>query len=98
MKKNLLLLVVLVNVICLTTPGSAYANPGLILRGVARTLGAAFEIPRAMMEDSFKSMFPLGLVTGALRGTVKTVTGLVGGGMDIAQGGAPYAKYAAFLL
>ena len=76
----------------------AYANPGLILRGVAKTIFSAFQIPASMMQDSTRVMFPFGLITGAVRGSVKTVVGTMSGAVDLARGGAPYAKYAAFLI
>lgn len=69
-----------------------------IVRGGARILGSAFAIPKAMIQDSGRILFPFGIVTGALRGTVQTVGGIVGGAVDIARGGAPYAKYAALAL
>lgn len=71
-------------------------NAGKILRGTVKTVGAAFQIPVAMMQDSSRVMFPFGLLTGAIRGGVKTVTGTLSGALDIAQGAAPYAKYAVF--
>ena len=63
-------------------------------RGAGKIVGGVFAIPRAMLQDSGRVMFPFGLVTGAIRGTVQTVTGVV----DVARGGAPYAKYAALAL
>jgi hypothetical protein len=76
----------------------AYANSGLILRGLARTLGAVFQIPKSMIYESCRTTFPLGLVTGALEGTFQTVMGVAGGALDMAQGAAPYAKYMMFLM
>lgn len=67
-------------------------------RGTAKILGGVFAIPKAMLQDSGRMMFPFGLVTGAVRGTVQTVTGVVSGVADVARGGAPYAKYAALAL
>ncbi|MFH1800273.1 MAG: hypothetical protein ABH891_05460 [Candidatus Omnitrophota bacterium] len=67
-------------------------------RGVGKIVGSVFAIPKAMFQDSGRIMFPLGLVTGAVRGTVQTVTGVVGGVVDVARGSAPYAKYAALAL
>jgi len=64
-------------------------------QGATQIVGSAFAIPKAMLQDSGHVMFPFGLVTGAIRGTVQTVTGLVGGAMNVARGAAPYAKYAA---
>ena len=71
----------------------AYAS-----RGAGRILGGVFAIPKAMLQDTGRVMFPFGLVTGAIRGTVQTVTGVVGGMADVARGGAPYAKYAALAV
>jgi hypothetical protein len=71
----------------------AYAS-----RGAGKILGGVFAIPKAMLQDSGRVMFPFGLVTGAVRGTVQTVTGVVSGAADVARGGAPYAKYAALAM
>jgi hypothetical protein len=67
-------------------------------RGAGKIVGSVFAIPKAMLQDSGRMMFPFGIVTGAIRGTVQTVTGVVGGVVDVARGGAPYAKYAALAL
>jgi hypothetical protein len=86
----------------LLTPASLYAgdgeNMGYLARGAGRIFGSMFAIPKAMLQDSGRVLFPLGLVTGAVRGTVQTVTGVVGGVVDVARGGAPYAQYAALAL
>jgi hypothetical protein len=71
---------------------------GYASRGAGKIVGSVFAIPKAMLQDSGRMMFPFGLVTGAVRGTVQTVTGVVGGVVDVARGGAPYAKYAALAL
>ena len=67
-------------------------------RGAFKIVGGMFAIPKAMLQDSGRVMFPFGLVTGAIRGTVQTVTGVVGGVVNVARGSAPYAKYAAMAL
>ena len=69
-----------------------------IARGAGRLLGSVFAIPTAMLQDSGRVLFPFGLITGAVRGTVQMVGGIVGGVVDVAQGSAPYAKYAALAL
>jgi hypothetical protein len=69
-----------------------------IARGAGKFFGSVFAIPKAMLQDSGRVMFPFGLVTGAVRGTVQMVGGIVGGAVDVAQGSAPYAKYAALAL
>ena len=73
-------------------------NMGLIFRGVARTIFAAVEIPRTILENPSRTPFPFSLVTGAVTGTFRTVAGTVGGAADMARGAAPYAKYAALAL
>lgn len=81
---------------------AAYAgtgeDAGYIMRGTGKLLGSAFAIPKAMLEDSGRVMFPFGIVTGAVRGTVQMVSGIFGGAADVATGSAPYAKYAALAL
>jgi hypothetical protein len=72
-------------------------NIGLITRGLAKTLFSVFEIPRDMVMNS-GTAFPLGLVGGAVRGSMKAVVGTIAGVGDIARGAAPYAKYAVFAL
>jgi hypothetical protein len=69
-----------------------------VARGAGKLFGSVFAIPKAMLQDSGRVMFPFGLVTGAVRGTVNMVTGVVGGVVDVATGSAPYAKYAALAL
>ena len=67
-----------------------------ILRGVAKILGAAFQVPGGILKDSVRS-FPLGIVTGAVKGTFQTFWGVLSGSLDVARGAAPYAKYLVFL-
>ena len=104
MKKKTSLLVLGLSIFgFLLQPSLAYAgsngqNISLLLRGAAKTIGAPLQIPANMMADSARVMFPFGLVTGAIKGTVKATTGLVSGAIDLARGGAPYAKYAALAL
>ena len=70
--------------------------------GLARTLLAPLEIPKAMIQGGLN---PISIVGGALTGTARAVTGVVGGLGQMAQGtastatqtaqaAAPYAKYA----
>lgn len=79
-----------------------YAGAGqdaaYIARGTGRLIGSAFAIPKAMLQDSGRVMFPFGIVTGAIRGTVEMVSGIFGGVTDVAEGSAPYAQYAALAL
>ncbi|MBI3314041.1 MAG: hypothetical protein HYZ83_07380 [Candidatus Omnitrophica bacterium] len=78
---------------------SVYAqdNIGLIFRGVARLVGTAFQVPATILRDSITG-FPFGVIGGAVNGSFQAVSGVLSGGMDIARGSAPYAKYAALAL
>jgi hypothetical protein len=102
MKKLKVFLALLLVLGVLFTSSLVYAGAGEDIayasRGVGKIVGGMFAIPKAMFQDSGRVMFPFGLVTGAVRGTVQTVAGVVGGVVDVARGGAPYAKYAALAL
>jgi hypothetical protein len=99
MKKPKTFLAFLLVLGVLLTPSLGYADVdqdiSYAMRGTGKIVGGVFAIPKAMLQDSGRVMFPFGLVTGAIRGTFQTVTGVVGGVVDVARGGAPYAKYAA---
>lgn len=80
-----------------------YAGIG---RGLARVLLAPLEIPKAIVQGGLN---PVSMVGGAVTGTARVVTGVVGGLGEMAQGtastatqaaqtAAPYAKYAPLLL
>ncbi|MBU3759092.1 MAG: hypothetical protein FGM27_04105 [Candidatus Omnitrophica bacterium] len=71
-------------------------DAGLILRGVAKTVGSALHVPSQVLAGTAQS-FPLGVVGGAVGGTMKAVGGTLSGAWDIARGSAPYAKYLVFL-
>lgn len=102
MKKLKILLCLSLVLGVLFTPSLGYAEMGedisYAARGAGKIVGSVFAIPKAMLQDSGRVLFPFGLVTGAIRGTVQTVTGVIGGTLDVARGGAPYAKYAALAL
>ncbi len=98
-KKQLLLPVLLIlTLTSFNVPAYADGDIGLIFRGVARTLFSVFEIPRAILEQSTQVMFPFGIVTGTVSGSVRTVVGTLLGAADIARGAAPYAKYMVFFI
>ncbi|MFA5159276.1 MAG: hypothetical protein WC484_02085 [Candidatus Omnitrophota bacterium] len=103
MKKFRALSCLLLAIIVFLASRSVYASSvgedvSYAARGASKIVGGVFAIPKAMLQDSGRVMFPFGLVTGAIRGTVQTVTGVVGGVADVARGSAPYAKYAAMAL
>ena len=99
MKNPKTFLVLLLVLSVLLIPSLGYAEMGedvsYAARGASKLVGSVFAIPKAMLQDSGRVMFPFGLVTGAIRGTFQTVTGVVSGTVDVARGAAPYAKYAA---
>jgi len=77
-----------------------------IAKGFGRVLLAPLEIPKAMLQGGLN---PVSMVGGAVTGTARVVTGVVGGLGEMAQGtastatqaartAAPYAKYAPLLL
>ncbi len=82
----------------LAVSSPAYAEVNQILRGVGKTLFSTVEIPKSMIEQSKTTIFPVGLLTGAVQGTYRTVVGTVNGVVDIAAGAAPYAKYLIFFV
>lgn len=102
MKKLKTLLCLLLVLSVFLTPTHGFADMGRDIsyaaRGASKLVGSVFAIPKAMLQDSGRVMFPFGLVTGAIRGTCQTVGGVVSGAVDLARGGAPYAKYAALAL
>ena len=96
MKKIWYCVLLLFAFLAFVPPAHAADNIGLLMRGVARTVFSAFEIPKQMLASS-TTAFPLGLVGGAINGTMRTVAGTLVGATDIARGAAPYAKYLVFL-
>ncbi|MDD5218184.1 MAG: hypothetical protein PHS88_08795 [Candidatus Omnitrophica bacterium] len=77
---------------------SAGSSEAMIVEGLGRTFGSVFELPKALLGSVMGGGFPFSLVTGVLSGTYRTVVGTLGGALETAQGAAPYAKYAVFLV
>ncbi len=75
----------------------AYADLDLVARGMAKTFAAVLETPKGVITGAGSS-FPLGIIPGAITGTMRTVAGTVMGAADIARGAAPYAKYLVFMI
>jgi hypothetical protein len=84
--------------VLLLAADAAYANPGLILHGLGKTLFSVVQLPTTMLQHAACGAFPVSLVTGAVAGTYKTVAGTASGVMEMAVGAAPYAKYMVFFL
>lgn len=80
---------------------SAYAeNPvrdvSIVAAGAGKIVSGVFALPVEILRGATQS-FPFGILVGAIRGTAKTIGGVLGGTVQAASGAAPYAKYAAFL-
>jgi len=69
---------------------------GHVASGTGKMITGAFSIPTEIIKGGVSS-FPFGIITGAIKGTFKTVGYVVSGAFDVAKGAAPYAKYAAFV-
>lgn len=67
---------------------------GYVANGTSQVVGGVFALPTEVLKGATQS-FPFGIVTGAVKGTFKTLGGVFGGAFNIARGAAPYAKYAA---
>ncbi len=98
MMKSVRFLPLTLLILMLLAPQPAFAGGdiGLALRGVFKTVGAAFQVPMGVLSNS-TTAFPFGMVVGAVGGTMKAVSGTVSGAWDIARGAGPYAKYLIFL-
>lgn len=98
-KQNFFLILFLLLSFCLLP--AAYAteaqSPGYAIRGTSKVVHGVIAIPQSMIEDSGRFMFPLGIVTGAVRGSIRTVGSTISGAFDLARAAAPYAKYLIFL-
>ena len=96
--KRLLVTVIVMGALLTLAQEPVYADSlGLLMRGLGKTVGAAFMIPAGMLANSTKA-FPFGIVAGALIGSVNTVGTLLSGVVDMARGAAPYAKYMIFFI
>lgn len=98
-RKGSLIALILVLLLALATVPEGHAdNIGSIVKGTGRILISALQIPASILEDSGRVLFPFGIVTGTLKGAVKMLLGTLQGGLEIAQGAAPYAKYLVFFI
>ena len=77
----------------------ALAKPtdALLFRGVGKALVAVLSIPVGLATGAAQGGFPFGMIGGVVKGTANAVGGTLSSAFDLARGGAPYAKYAAFL-
>ena len=75
----------------------AKSTDALLFRGVGKALTAVLSIPVGMASGAAQGGFPFGMIGGAIKGTASAVGSTISGAFDLARGGAPYAKYAAFI-
>lgn len=62
--------------------------------GFSRILSSTIQLPLKLVNNTMSQPFPFGIITGAVEGTVSTVTTLVSGVAQMGTAAAPYAKYA----
>lgn len=78
-------------------PARAAQDTGRFAQGFYNTTTGALEIPYQIVNSTLTKPFPFGVVDGAVRGTLYSVTKIFGGLFDMGAAAAPYAKYAIFL-
>jgi len=99
--KRVLIFASVILVLLFVSSAIAYADEGtayLLYRGTSRVITAPFQGANTMISQSVSQPFPFGIVAGTLNGTMKAVTGVLSGAIDLVRGAAPYAKYAIFFL
>lgn len=94
---SLLLLFVLAVAGLAAVPARAAQDTGRFAQGFYNTTTGALEIPYQIVNSTLTKPFPFGVVDGAVRGTIYSVTKIFGGLFDMGAAAAPYAKYAIFL-
>lgn len=72
-------------------------STGRFMRGFFNTTTGAMQIPYHVVNSTFTKPLPFGVVDGVLRGTVMSLTQIVGGVFDMGAAAAPYAKYLFFI-
>ena len=90
---------VLLGAMLLTFSPRAFAKPtdALIFRGIGKAIVSVLSIPVGVATGAAQGGFPFGMIGGVIRGTANAVGGTLSSAFDLVRGGAPYAKYAAFL-
>ena len=74
-----------------------YSDTSRFMQGFGKVISAPFYLPIQVVQKTFTQWPPFGTISGAVGGTVQTVTTLMSGLWDIAGAAAPYAKYALFM-
>jgi len=73
-------------------------NVNYVERGFYRILTGPFELPKELLQRTFRGPLIVGTVDGALTGTVSAISNVLGGLFDIVRGSIPYAKYGPFFF
>jgi len=94
------LLPILLSVMMVVLTPYAFAKPtdALIFRGIGKAIVGVLSIPVGVATGAAQGGFPFGMIGGVIKGTASAVGSTVSGAFDLARGGAPYAKYAAFAI
>ncbi|MBP9864974.1 MAG: hypothetical protein KBC91_01080 [Candidatus Omnitrophica bacterium] len=94
-----LMIACLLGLMMILASPSAMAKPtdALLFRGIGKALVAVLSIPVGVATGAAQGGFPFGIIGGVVKGTASAVGGTLSSAFDLARGGAPYAKYAAFL-
>jgi len=90
---------ILLGAILLVFSPQAFAKPtdALLFRGIGKAIVSVLSIPVGVATGAAQGGFPFGMIGGVVKGTANAVAGTLSSAFDLARGGAPYAKYAAFL-
>ncbi len=98
-KKSVMVLCLSLAFVCLVTVDArASQDTGRFVQGLYNTTTGALEIPYQLVNSTLTKPFPFGVVDGAVRGTMYSVTKIFGGLFDMGAAAAPYAKYAIFFV
>ena len=91
--------IILLCLVLLVQPMAYAGGSNSLVRGVSRILAAPFQIPKGIVSGLTRPPFPIGVLTGAVMGTVGVLTEVLGGVIDVGKGAAPLAQLALpFLL
>ncbi len=77
---------------------AASAGSNLFVSGFTRLLLAPLQLPLRLLQGTFQGPPGIGTVSGALSGTIGTITNLLGGAFDMVTASAPLVKYAVFFI
>lgn len=98
MQKKLSAIIIVLGLLASMAPPNVLAgdaeNIASFAGGFQQILSSVIQLPLKLVNNTLTQPFPFGILTGAIDGTVSTVTNLVGGVAQMGTAAAPYAKYA----